>query len=84
VAIVGRPGDEDTEALLAVVRRAYLPNTAVALRQPEGGEAEEIIPLLRDRTAMEGRATAYVCERFACQRPVSTAEDLAWQLGVEA
>ena len=84
VAIVGRPGDEDTEVLLAVVRRAYLPNTAVALRHPEGGEAEEIIPLLRDRTAMEGRATAYVCERFACQRPVSTAEDLAWQLGVEA
>ncbi len=84
VAIVGRPGDEDTEALLRVVRRAYLPNTAVALRRPdEGEEAAELIPLLRGRKALDGKATAYVCERFACQRPVTTPEDLAWQLGVD-
>jgi uncharacterized protein YyaL (SSP411 family) len=83
VAIAGRPGDEDTEALLAVVRRAYLPNTAVALRRPDEGE-NELIPLLRGRTAIEGKAAAYVCERFACQRPVTTPEDLAWQLGVDA
>jgi uncharacterized protein YyaL (SSP411 family) len=83
VAIAGRPGDEDTEALLAVVRRAYLPNTAVALRRPDEGENEQI-PLLRGRTAIEGKAAAYVCERFACQRPVTTPEDLAWQLGVDA
>ncbi len=80
---MGRPGDPDTEALLAVVRRAYLPNTAVALRRPDEGE-DELIPLLRGRTAIEGKATAYVCERFACQRPVTTPEDLAWQLGVDA
>jgi uncharacterized protein YyaL (SSP411 family) len=85
VAIVGRPGDEDTEALLRVVRRAYLPNTAVALRRPkEGEEVAELIPLLQGRMALDGKATAYVCERFACQRPVATPEDLAWQLGVEA
>jgi uncharacterized protein YyaL (SSP411 family) len=85
VAIVGRPGDDDTEALLRVVRRAYLPNTASALRRPgEGEEVAELIPLLRGRTALDGKATAYVCERFACQRPVTTPEDLAWQLGVDA
>ena len=83
VAIVGRPGHEDTESLLAVVRRAYLPNTAVALRRPDEGE-NELIPLLDGRTALEGKATAYVCERFACQRPVTAADDLAWQLGVDA
>jgi uncharacterized protein YyaL (SSP411 family) len=85
VAIVGRPGDDDTEALLRVVRRAYLPNTAVALRRPDdGGEVAELVPLLQGRTALDGKATAYVCERFACQRPVTTPEDLAWQLGVDA
>jgi len=85
VAIVGSPGDEDAEALLRVVRRAYLPNTAVALRRPdEGEEGADLIPLLQGRTALDGKATAYVCERFACQRPVTTPEDLAWQLGVDA
>jgi uncharacterized protein YyaL (SSP411 family) len=85
VAIVGRPGEPDTDALLRVVRRSYLPNTVVALRRPdEGEEAAELIPLLAQRAAIDGAATAYVCERFACQRPVTTPEDLAWQLGVDA
>jgi len=85
VAIVGRPGEPDTDALLRVVRRSYLPNTVVALRRPdEGEEAAELIPLLARRAAIDGAATAYVCERFACQRPVTTPEELAWQLGVDA
>jgi hypothetical protein len=84
VAIVGRPGEAETEALLRVLRRAYLPNTAVALRRPEEGEeAAELVPLLQGRTLVDGRAAAYVCERFACQRPVTAPEELAWQLGVE-
>jgi hypothetical protein len=82
VAIIGTPGEPDAEALLRVVRGAYLPNIAVALRRPDD-EAPDVVPLLRGRDALEGRAAAYVCERFACQRPVATPEDLAWQLGVE-
>jgi uncharacterized protein YyaL (SSP411 family) len=29
---------------------------------------------------MDGRAAAYVCERFACQRPVTTVDELRAQL----
>jgi uncharacterized protein YyaL (SSP411 family) len=81
VAIVGAPGEE-TDALVRTVSRAYLPNTVLAFARPEAaGEAAEIIPLLQDRAAIGGRATAYVCERFACQQPVHDAAALAEQLG---
>ena len=40
----------------------------------------ERIPLLEGRHAVDGRATAFVCQNMACQLPVHTPEDLARQL----
>ena len=40
-------------------------------------------PLLRDRVARDGLATAYVCERFTCKLPVIDVESLREQLELE-
>jgi uncharacterized protein YyaL (SSP411 family) len=39
-----------------------------------------VVPLLRGRDAIEGKATAYMCQNFACQMPVTTADALEAQL----
>jgi uncharacterized protein YyaL (SSP411 family) len=82
VAVVGAPEGEDTRALLAAVYGPYLPNRVVALRRPgeEGDAAAARIPLLEGRAAIDGRATAYVCEHFACRLPVTSPEALRDQL----
>jgi uncharacterized protein YyaL (SSP411 family) len=67
VAIVG----PDAAPLLDVVRGAYRPHVVLA-----GGPADGV-PLLKDRTPVDGRAAAYVCEHFVCQAPVTTPEALA-------
>jgi len=80
VAILGAPEDPARAALVdEVVATRFLPNTVLAVAAP-GDEAGATIALLRDRPLLEGRATAYVCQRFACQLPVTTAEGLAAQL----
>ncbi len=70
VAIVG----EDRGALERVMRERLWP--AVVLAAGDGADAGGV-PLLEGRTPVDGRAAAYVCERFACQRPVTEPAELA-------
>jgi uncharacterized protein YyaL (SSP411 family) len=52
-----------------VVRSEFRPHLVLA-----GGGGD--VPLLEGRDAVDGRAAAYVCERFACQRPVTEPDEL--------
>ncbi|RZS87305.1 hypothetical protein EV189_2730 [Motilibacter rhizosphaerae] len=54
------------------------PGAVVAVGQPGAGGA----PLLADRPLVGGAAAAYVCRGFVCERPVTSAEELARSLGV--
>ena len=75
IAIIG--DGEEREKLLAVVRRNYQPNQVVAAARPN---EDSPIPLLKERPQLRGHATAYVCQRFACQTPVIDPDALAEQL----
>ncbi|HYH93147.1 MAG TPA: thioredoxin domain-containing protein, partial [Candidatus Saccharimonadales bacterium] len=83
VAIVGRADDPSTRVLLDTVRSTWRPNQVIAVA-PARRIAESVVPLLADRVAIDGHATAYVCRKFACQRPVTTAAELADQLAADA
>jgi hypothetical protein len=76
VAIVGDPEAADTRALLAVARSGFQPYRVLTLGSPESST----LALLSGRSAIGGRATAYVCHGFACRRPVSEPADLAAEL----
>jgi uncharacterized protein YyaL (SSP411 family) len=80
VAIVGDPDAADTRALVDALRGAYLPRVVVAVARPDDDDVTEVIPLLRDRPQLEGRATAYVCLNYACQLPTIDAEEMLRQI----
>jgi uncharacterized protein YyaL (SSP411 family) len=79
IALIGQPDAEDTRALLRVVFDRFLPNRVVALAPP--GAVPPSIPLLEGRDARDGKATAYVCQNYTCQAPVTSPDELAGQLG---
>jgi uncharacterized protein len=69
IVIVGDPGNELERELWSEYRPFK-----VSVRS-NGGESE--LSLLKDRTMIDGKPTAYVCEGFVCQRPVTDPADLA-------
>ncbi|MGA8927040.1 MAG: thioredoxin domain-containing protein [Solirubrobacterales bacterium] len=69
----GSAGSASLGELAGVVRSAHRPHVVLA-GGPEGSERPE---LLRERSSVEGRPAAYVCEHFACKAPVTTADELA-------
>ena len=70
VALVGP--DDGVARLAAVVRSKLRPGLVLA-----GGRGpDEAVPLLRDRDPIDGVAAAYVCEHFACRRPVTEPDEL--------
>jgi len=75
IVIIGEKGNE----LEREVRREYLPGKVVVLSENPARDAG-LIPLLNERKMIEDKPTAYVCENFTCQKPVTTIEDLRSQL----
>jgi uncharacterized protein YyaL (SSP411 family) len=73
VALVGSPEDRALRDLVRVVDRDYRPFVVLAAT---GDPSRTAVPLLRDRFALGGRATAFVCRDFACRQPVHEPEAL--------
>ncbi|MET0939596.1 MAG: thioredoxin domain-containing protein [Gaiellaceae bacterium] len=61
IAIMGLPEDAVAKAALA----GYDPNAVVAF-----GPSDDV-PLLQGKSPVDGKPAVYVCERFACQAPVT-------------
>jgi hypothetical protein len=82
IAIVGDAADTSDEPTRRLHRTAMLatsPGAVVAVGTPDG---DHTVPLLDDRSLVDGQPAAYVCRNFACERPLTDAGELARSLGV--
>ena len=83
VVLAGPPDHEELAEMEAVLRRGFLPRTVSLLRPADGEGAPgivELAPFTREMGPVDGRPAAYVCTDFACEAPVSRAEELRGHL----
>ncbi|MGA3525931.1 thioredoxin domain-containing protein [Melissospora conviva] len=64
------------DPLLLAAYKAAPPGAVIVAGAPD----RPGVPLLADRTMIDGASTAYVCRGFVCDRPVTTVEELVAQL----
>lgn len=73
IVIAGRPGEAAAEAMVKAVRRRFIPEAVIAFHPEgeEGAEIEELAPFLKDQNQIDGKATAYICQNYACMAPTT-------------
>jgi uncharacterized protein YyaL (SSP411 family) len=84
VAVIWPPGAAPSaaEPLLAVLRRTFLPNAALAGAADGEGVAElaKLAPFVAEKVAQRGQPTVYVCEHGRCELPATEAAPFEAQL----
>ena len=79
IVIIGPRQNPATQALLQAASTCYLPNRVIA--GADTGQERLESPLLEGRGMIDDRPTAFVCENYACELPVTSASALTKQLG---
>ncbi len=78
VVIAAKNASQADKFIKSMAQR-FLPTTVSALRPWTRGQldrASEVIPHLKERTPVAGKATAYVCSDGTCYEPVTSPDDL--------
>jgi uncharacterized protein YyaL (SSP411 family) len=75
VVIVGNPEATDTREMIQKLRRPFIPNKVVLLRSPDrsGPGVERLAEFTKHQTAIDNKATAYVCLNYNCKLPTTDA-----------
>ncbi len=73
IVIAGEPGAADTRAMLKLVHDRFIPNKILLL--VDGGPSQAALakwlPFVANMDRREGKATAYICENYACNLPTA-------------
>ena len=67
IVIVGERDDEPCQKMIRAVQSQLLLASVWMVRSPN--RQSDVMPFLTNYPLLDGRATAYVCENFACQTP---------------
>jgi len=86
IVVAGERDAPETSAMLAEIRKRFLPDAVVALHEPgaKGEALEALIPFVKAQTPLDGKCAAYVCRDHACERPTSDLSKLRLLLDAPA
>ena len=69
IVIAGEPDQKDTDQILMEIGRRFLPRKVLLLRSQKDRSLEEIAQFVKEQKPIDNKATAYICENYACKAP---------------
>ena len=78
IVIAGNSDSADTKKMLDAIRAKFIPNKVVLLRplDKETPEIAGIAPFTKNQTSVGGKATAYVCRNYVCNKPTTDVKEM--------
>ncbi len=73
IVIAGRKNAADTKAFLHVLHRHFLSGKILLVvdKEEDGSLIFEKLPFTKEMKQIDGKATAYICENYACNLPTN-------------
>ncbi|AJS58284.1 hypothetical protein [Paenibacillus sp. IHBB 10380] len=78
IVLSGKVSDPVLQSMIAAVQQVHIPGASIIVHWEgeEGESLRSLLPHVADKKAIQGRATAYLCQHFACRKPIITLEAL--------
>ena len=69
---------EEAQAFAVEISRHFMPNKVIAFTRSgvTDDELSSMIPPIKDKVAVQGKPTVYICENYTCKAPITDLEDL--------
>ena len=80
IAVIAAPEDPGAPSLRRILADHYLPRAVLAMAESTDEKSRMDVPLLRDRSLVEGKSAVYVCQDFVCRQPITDGDELLHSL----
>ncbi len=74
IVIVSDKNDNEAQNMINIINEEFRPFTLTVLCDNKSSAIRKLMPFVSNYSPVNGKATAYVCENFSCQAPVSDIE----------
>lgn len=72
IVLVGDSKTEEAKSFINLINKSFLPYSVVIVKNEGAAETlKNIIPYTEGQNMVDNKATAYVCENFACRAPIT-------------
>ena len=80
IVLSGNLESGDTKEMLNVIHSVYLPNKVIAFNSNDDSKTL-FLPILKDKSPVNNKATVFLCENYACKLPMIDPEAVRKSLG---
>jgi uncharacterized protein YyaL (SSP411 family) len=78
IVVAGDSNGNDTNKILEVLRKIFIPNKILLLRPTESENPNilKYIHFLKDKIKVDGRAALYICKDYSCKSPITSPDEI--------